>query len=119
MLTPEYIKQEAHKPVYWSEEIGFDVVSFALAMEQNYSNRVGSTINGLRKEIKQLTAERDDYKQGFKEALKKHHPLLAKNAKLKAALEEATEFVDRHSEPWYMSGQTLLAKCREALKEKK
>ena len=59
MLTPEYIKQEAHKPVYWSEEIGFDVVSFTLAMEQNYSNRVGSMIDGLRKEIKQLTTERD------------------------------------------------------------
>jgi hypothetical protein len=35
---------------------------------------------------------------------------------LRAALVEAREFVDHHSEPWYVSGQELLKKIDEALK---
>lgn len=31
------------------------------------------------------------------------------------ALEEAEQFVDRHSEPWYRSGQELLSKIRVVL----
>lgn len=38
------------------------------------------------------------------------------NARLRAALEEAEGFVDSHSEPWYKSGQALLARIRAALK---
>jgi ABC-type amino acid transport substrate-binding protein len=34
------------------------------------------------------------------------------------ALREAEAFVDRHSEPWYTSGQELLAKIRAALEAK-
>ena len=57
ILTPEYIKEQAHKPCFWSEEYGFDVVAFTQAMEQNYSNRVGSKINGMKREITQLRAK--------------------------------------------------------------
>ena len=90
MLTPEYIKQEAHKPVYWSEEIGFDVVSFTLAMEQNYSNRVGSTINGLRKEVKQLQAQLKSEKLSHaaweKQSLLEYSELADENQQLRDAL---------------------------------
>lgn len=34
---------------------------------------------------------------------------------LLSVLEEAEQFVDRHSEPWYSSGQELLAKIRAAI----
>lgn len=34
---------------------------------------------------------------------------------LQSVLEEAEAFVDRHSEPWYNSGQDLLIRIREAL----
>lgn len=34
------------------------------------------------------------------------------------ALREAEAFVDRHSEPWYTSGQELLVKIRAALGDK-
>lgn len=51
ILDAEYIREQAHKPCFWSEEYGFDVVAFTHAMEQNYSNRVGSKINSLNKQI--------------------------------------------------------------------
>jgi hypothetical protein len=35
---------------------------------------------------------------------------------LRAALTEAREFVDNHSEPWYLAGQRLLKTIDEALK---
>lgn len=41
--------------------------------------------------------------------------LLSRLDDLRDALEEAESFVDRHSEPWYRSGQELLAKIRAAL----
>jgi len=56
ILDAEYIKEQAHKPCFWSEEYGFDVVAFTQAMEQNYANRVGSKINQLKKENKELRA---------------------------------------------------------------
>lgn len=31
------------------------------------------------------------------------------------ALQEAQDFIDRHSEPWYTSGQALLTKVRAAI----
>ena len=34
---------------------------------------------------------------------------------LREALEEASIFVDNHSEDWYKSGQVLLIKCKQAL----
>lgn len=54
ILDSDYIKEQAHKPCFWSEEYGFDVVAFTHAMEQNYSNRVGAKINNLKKENQQL-----------------------------------------------------------------
>lgn len=36
--------------------------------------------------------------------------------RLQAALEEAREFVDRHSEPWYTSGQELVKKLDALMK---
>jgi regulator of replication initiation timing len=53
----------------------------------------------LAEEIKLLTAERDDYKQGFKDVLKKHHLLLAENTRLRAALEWQKEHCYNPFEP--------------------
>jgi hypothetical protein len=44
--------------------------------------------------------------------------LIAENKQidvLREALEEASIFVDNHSEDWYKSGQVLLIKCKQAL----
>jgi len=41
--------------------------------------------------------------------------LTAEVNKLRPALIEARAFVDRHSEPWYVSGQELLAKIDAAI----
>lgn len=41
--------------------------------------------------------------------------LIAAAPELLAALEEARNFVDRHSEEWYLSGQELLAEIDAAL----
>lgn len=41
--------------------------------------------------------------------------LLDEKALLREALAEAIDFIARHSEPWYVSGQALLTKCRHAL----
>ncbi len=41
--------------------------------------------------------------------------LILSAPELLEALEEASEFVDRHSEDWYRAGQVLLAKCRAAI----
>ena len=57
ILDAEYIKEQAHKQCFWSDEYGFDVVAFTHAMEQNYSNRIGSKINSLKKKITELEAE--------------------------------------------------------------
>ena len=57
ILDAEYIKEQAHKQCFWSEEYGFDVVAFTHAMEQNYSNRIGSKINSLKKKITELETE--------------------------------------------------------------
>lgn len=62
ILDAEYIKEQAHKPCFWSEEFGFDVVAFTQAMEQNYSNRIGSKINALKKENGALCKELAEFK---------------------------------------------------------
>jgi hypothetical protein len=45
--------------------------------------------------------------------------LLEENERLRKVLTEAEEFVDRHSESWYISGQALLAEIRAALEPSK
>lgn len=45
--------------------------------------------------------------------------LIAAAPDLLGALEEAEEFIDRHSEDWYISGQELLAKTRKAIAKAK
>lgn len=67
ILDAEYIKEQAYKPCFWSEEYGFDVVAFTQAMEQNYANRVGSKINQLKKENKELHALCDQMGEALKE----------------------------------------------------
>lgn len=44
------------------------------------------------------------------------HSTMADTTNLRAALTEAREFVDNHSEPWYLAGQRLLKTIDEALK---
>jgi hypothetical protein len=72
ILDEKYIKEQAHKPCFWSEEFGFDVVGFTHAMEQNFSSRVGNKINSLKKQIKTLEqqlAERDKQVTLLRDAL--------------------------------------------------
>lgn len=104
ILDPEYIKEQAHKPCFWSEEFGFDVVAFTHAMEQNYSNRVGSKINALKKE---LAAEREkraaDNAQYTENEIEWNKELAAAQATI-AQMREALKIVAQ-SHAWTQFGE--------------
>jgi hypothetical protein len=69
------------------------------ANERGYTNHTGSCAGLASVIINQL----------------QHDVLTDRVTELETALSEATDFVDRHSETWYRSGQELLARLRSVL----
>lgn len=90
------------------------------ANERGYTNHTGSCAGLASVIINQLQhdvlAERIVQLEGANthchEAMEK---LAVRTVDLEAALSDATDFVDRHSETWYRSGQELLTRLRAVL----
>jgi hypothetical protein len=109
--TLEIAKDRAHRFIGWyynnietpngSPASGGADGSAALAGSQDGEARIAA-----------LESERAEFAA---EHMRRGLALESERGRLREALIEATDFVDRHSEPWYRSGQALLTKCRAAL----
>ncbi len=85
----DYIKSEASKTCYWLKDGTFNLVSWTEAMTQQASNRAGSKINELKREIERLRAEVEEQCRLNGCGSEREAKLTSENDAMRAELEKA------------------------------